>query len=138
MTFGSVRHRREIAAPADEVWSLVGDPRRLTEWFPGIVECAVEGDRRTVRLATGLTFPEQITVCDPVLRRFQYRITSDFFTYHCSTLDVLELDDRRCLVSYAADADPRTMALVIAGAAAEGLDAVARRFEDDTSERGPR
>ncbi len=137
MTFGSVRHSREIAAPADAVWALVGDPTRLTEWFPGIAECTVEGDRRTVRLAVGLTFPEQITVCDAVQRRFQYRITSQFFAYHCSTLDVLRLDDRRCLVSYAADADPRTMALVIAGAAAEGLDEVARRFENAASEKGP-
>ena len=137
MTFGSVRHSRQIAAPADTVWALVGDPSRLTEWFPGITECTVDGDRRTVRLAMGLMFPEQITVCDAVQRRFQYRITSEFFTYHCSTLDVLELDHDRCLVTYAADADPRTMALVIAGAAAEGLDAVARRFGDDTSGKGP-
>jgi uncharacterized protein YndB with AHSA1/START domain len=27
-----------INAPVDEVWSLVGDPRRHPEWFPRVVE----------------------------------------------------------------------------------------------------
>lgn len=121
-----------MAAAAHDVWAVVGDPARVHEWFPGIVRCEVQGDRRTVHLATGLVFPEQILVHDDVARRFQYRITTDFFAYHRSTLDVIDLGDGTSLVSYAADADPRTMALVIAGAAAAGLDDLARRFESAT------
>lgn len=129
MTFGSVRHSRVIAAPAQQVWELAGDPRRLGEWFPGIVRCEVDGTKRTVQLPTGITLPEDILVHDHVARRFQYRITSDFFRYHLSTLDVIDLPDGTCLVSYATEADPRTMALVIAGAASAGMDELARRFE---------
>jgi hypothetical protein len=32
-----------INAPVDEVWSLVGDPRRHPEWFPRVIE--VNGQR---------------------------------------------------------------------------------------------
>jgi hypothetical protein len=48
---------------------------------------------------------------------------------HRSTLDVLDLGDGTCVVVYAADADPRTMALVIAGAAAGALDELKRMME---------
>jgi len=136
MTFGSVRHSRRIAAPADRVWALAGDPARLHEWFPGIVTCVVEGASRTITLASGLTLPEEILVHDDVSRRFQYRVTTEFFRYHRGTLDVVDLGDGTCLVSYAVDADPRTMALVIAGAAAAGLDALAALMETPTADEG--
>ena len=134
MTFGSVRHSRRIAATADRVWALAGDPARLHEWFPGIVTCVVEGTSRTIGLASGLTLPEEILVHDDVSRRFQYRVTSEFFRYHRGTLDVVDLGDGTCLVSYAVDADPRAMALVIAGAAAAGLDALAGLVECPSDE----
>jgi carbon monoxide dehydrogenase subunit G len=129
MTFGSVRHSRRIHATADVVWAVAGDPTRLGDWFPGVVGCEVERDRRTITLATGLSLPEQILVHDPGQRRFQYTITAPFFAFHRGTLDVMDLGDGSCVVSYAADADPRTMALVIAGAAAAGLDELARLTE---------
>jgi uncharacterized protein YndB with AHSA1/START domain len=34
----TIRRRAVIDAPVDEVWSLVGDPRRHPEWFPRVVE----------------------------------------------------------------------------------------------------
>lgn len=129
MTFGSVRHSRRVRASADTVWELAGDPSRLQEWFPGVVDCQVDGDRRTITLASGLSLPEQILVHDHVQRRFQYSITAPLFRFHRGTLDVIDLGDDTCLVTYAADADPRTMALVIAGAAATGLDELARLTE---------
>jgi uncharacterized protein YndB with AHSA1/START domain len=39
----SIRRQAVIAAPVEEVWNLVGDPRRHPEWFPRIVE--VNGQR---------------------------------------------------------------------------------------------
>jgi hypothetical protein len=41
---------------------------------------------------------------------------------HLSTLDVIDLGDGTSLVIYGADADPSTMALVIAGAAGSALE----------------
>lgn len=118
---GSVRRQVRIARPADEVWSLVGDPARIAEWFPGIVSATVEGDIRTVVTGAGLPMPEEIVTNDALQRRFQYRLKTPAVRSHLSTLDVFDLGDGTCLVSYAADAEPATMALVIAGAAGAAL-----------------
>ena len=117
----SVRREVRIARPADVVWSLVGDPARVAEWFPGIEKVTVDGDSRTVTTAAGLPLQEQIVTNDPLQRRFQYRLSTPAIRDHLSTLDVFDLGDGTCLVSYAADAEPATMALVIAGAAGAAL-----------------
>jgi uncharacterized protein YndB with AHSA1/START domain len=128
-TRASVRRAVRIRRPADEVWALVGDPARLPEWFPGIVSAEVDGTRRTITTGTGIPMPEEILTNDPIARRFQYRITAPVFREHVSTLDVHDLDDGTCLVVYAADADPATMALVIAGAAGSALEHLRDRLE---------
>ena len=118
----SVRREMRIACPPDQVWSLVGDPERLPEWWPGIVSSVVDGKTRVVVTGSGIPMPEEIVTNDPLQRRFQYRITAPMFREHLSTLDVLDLGDGTSLVVYSADADPSTMALVIAGAAGNALE----------------
>jgi hypothetical protein len=39
----AIKRQAVIDAPVEEVWSLVGDPRRHPEWFPRVVE--VNGQR---------------------------------------------------------------------------------------------
>ena len=39
----AVRRQAVIDAPVEEVWELVGDPRRHPEWFPRVIE--VNGER---------------------------------------------------------------------------------------------
>ena len=129
MTFGAVRHHVRIARSADDVWALAGDPARLHEWFPGVVACHVEGTTRVITVGSGLPLPEEILVCDPVLRRFQYRITAPLFTFHRGTIDVLDLGDGTCVVVYTTDADPRAMALTIGGGTAGALDELKRQME---------
>lgn len=119
---GTVRRQVRFSCPADDVWAIVGDPARIAEWFPGIDSATVEGDTRTIVTGSGIPMPEQIVTCDPLQRRFQYRITAPMFREHLSTLDVLDLGDGTCLAVYAADAEPSTMALVIAGAAGNALE----------------
>lgn len=136
---GSIRHQVRINRPADEVWSLVGDPARIPEWFDGIVACTVDGDRRTVTTATGIDMPEEILVHDDRQRRFQYRVDVGLFTYHRGTIDVIDLGDGTCLATYATDADPRAMALVVGGASKAALEHVKALVEagpDDTSSEG--
>jgi hypothetical protein len=125
----SVRHHVRIARPASEVWDLVGDPARLPEWFPGIVSADVDGARRTITTSSGLPIPEEITINDPLLRRFQYRIDAPIVTFHRSTIDVLALSDDECVVAYGVEADPRTMALVIGGGGRGALDELKRLME---------
>jgi len=119
---GSVRRQVRIACPPAEVWAIVGDPARIQEWFPGIESSTVEGASRVIVTGSGLPMPEEIVTNDPLQRRFQYRITAPMLREHLSTLDVLDLDDGTSLVVYSADADPATMALVIAGAAGNALE----------------
>jgi hypothetical protein len=128
---GSVRRHVRIARPAHEVWAEIGDPARLHEWFPGIAATAVDGDTRVVTTDGGLPIPEQIVTDDPLQRRFQYRITAPMCREHLSTLDVLDLADGTCVVVYAADAEPATLALVIAGAAGNALEQLRDRLEAD-------
>lgn len=129
MTLGSVRYHRRIRRTAADVWALVGDPARLHEWFPGIVACQVDGTIRVITLGSGLPLPEEILIHDPIQRRFQYRITAPLFAFHRGTIDVLDLDDDTCVVVYTTDADPRTMALTIAGGTAGALDELQRQME---------
>jgi len=123
---GSVRRQVHIACHPDRVWDYVGQPERIAEWFPGIVSATMstteEGTTRTIVTGTGIPMPEQIITNDRLQRRFQYRITAPMFREHLSTLDVLDLGDGTCLAVYAADAEPATMALVIAGAAGNALE----------------
>lgn len=112
---GSVRRQIIVRRSPDEVWALVGDPTRLAEWFPGIVSVAVDGDERVITTGSGIPMPERILTVDPLLRRFQYRITAPMFREHLGTIDVLALDDGSSLVAYSTDADPSVMALVIGG-----------------------
>jgi uncharacterized protein YndB with AHSA1/START domain len=126
---GSIRHEVRIARPAAEVWELAGDPTRLAEWFPGIVACEVDGTNRVITMGSGLPMPEEILVRDDAQRRFQYRITAPLFVHHRGTIDVIDLGDETCLVTYQTDADPRTMALVIGGGTAGALDELKRQME---------
>jgi hypothetical protein len=129
---GSVRREVRIARSADEVWELLGDPVRLPEWWPGIVDAQVDGDSRVITTGAGIPMPETILTCDRLQRRFQYRITAAMFREHLSTLDVLDLGDGTSMAVYSADADPATMALVIAGAAGCALENARSMLEGDT------
>jgi hypothetical protein len=130
MTLGSIRHEIRIARRADDVWAVAGDPARLAEWFPGIVACVVDGTSRVITTGAGIPMPEEILVCDPVQRRFQYRVAAPLFRFHRGTIDVIDLGDDTSLVVYSTDADPRTMALTIGGAAAGALDELRRIMEE--------
>ena len=60
------------------------------------------------------------------------RITAPMFREHLSTLDVLDLGDGTSVVVYSADANPSTMALVIAGAAGNALEHLRTMMEAKT------
>jgi uncharacterized protein YndB with AHSA1/START domain len=126
---GTVRRQVRIARSPDDVWAIVGAPSRLPEWFPGIVDCTVEGTRRTITTASGIPIPEEILTIDRLQRRFQYRITGGLVREHLSTIDVLDLDDGTTLVTYGVDADPSTMALIIGGAAGNALEHLRQLME---------
>ena len=125
-----MRHHIRIHRHADDVWERVGDAAALHTWFPGITSCTVDGSTRVITLGSGMQMPEEILVNDRTLRRFQYRITAPVFREHRGTIDVIDLADDTSLVTYATDADPRTMALTIAGGTAGALAELKRQMEE--------
>ena len=73
------------------------------------------------------TFGEQVLDLsqlrvDALQRRFQYSLKLPVISAHLSTIDVIELGTDRCCCVYGVDAMPAVMAIVVAGAAADGLD----------------
>jgi hypothetical protein len=125
----SLRHERRIAAHADVVWTVVTRPESIVEWFPGVVSCTVEGNLRTITLATGLEMPEEILVNDPLQRRFAYRITSPLYRFHFATIDVIALGEKDSLCVYSTSAEPDTLALLIAGGTVGALEQIKRLAE---------
>ena len=125
---GTVRRHAFVECNADKVWSFVGAPERLHEWFP-ITECRVEGNKRWITLAAGIVFEEDIVMLDHHLRRFQYKIVNNsLIKFHLGTVDVIPDGDKRCLVVYSTDMEPEVLALPIAGAASLGLEKVKQMF----------
>jgi hypothetical protein len=126
---GTVRRHAFVECNADKVWSFVGAPELLHEWFP-ITECRVEGNKRWITLAAGIIFEEDIITLDHDLRRFQYKIVNNsLIKFHLGTIDVIPDGDKRCLVMYSTDMDPEVLALPIAGAASLGLEKVKQMFD---------
>ena len=125
----SVRREVVVEVDADDARRVLGRPQLLHHWFPGVVDCQVVGDTRTVTLATGLTLDETILTNDALLRRFQYRIVGGFFTEHLATMDVIALEPGRCLITYGTDAAPATMAIVLGGATEAALAELRRQLE---------
>ena len=118
---GSIRRSDFINCSADKVWAFVGQPEKLHEWFP-ITSTRVEGNKRWITLAGGITFEEDIITLDHDLRRFQYAIVNNMIvTHHLATVDVIADGADRCIVIYATDIEPEPMGLVIIGAAGSGL-----------------
>jgi hypothetical protein len=132
----TVRYERRIKADPDTVWSVFCDPSSIPEWFPGVVSCTVEGPIRTITLATGLSMPEEILTIDPLLRRFQYKVTSPLYQFHLGTIDVIALGPRDSLCVYSTTAVPDALALITGGATDGALDVITRLAEDKMKVQG--
>jgi len=131
----TVRREVIIDRPADAVWARVGDPAAIPSWFPGMIDATVDATAvpvtRTITTAAGLSLPEEIVTVDPILRRFQYRVTAPFVQHHLGTIDVFDLGDGRSLVAYATDCVPDAMALIIGGATGAALAELQRQMDGE-------
>jgi carbon monoxide dehydrogenase subunit G len=129
----SVRRHALIDAPADAAWAVVTRADVLATWFPGLRQVVMRTPTiRTVTTGAGISLDEEIVTNDPLQRRFQYRITGGFFTEHLASVDVIHLDEGRCLVAYSSDADPATMAIVLGGVMEGALASLKEQLEAGT------
>ncbi len=111
----TVRFERRIAAPVNTVWSVFCDPASIVQWFPGVTGVTVDGSQRVITLRSGIQMPEEILTVDPLIHRFQYRVTSALYRMHLGTIDAIELGPVDTLCIYSTTAEPHVMALVIGG-----------------------
>ncbi|HET7651974.1 MAG TPA: SRPBCC family protein [Acidimicrobiales bacterium] len=124
-----------IDRPADDVWSLVRDSSRVTEWFPHMTDVKVDDDAgtRTITLESGLPLLEDIVSVRDDLRRFQYRLVGPLpVQHHLASIDVIADPadiDHRCLVTYSTDVEPHALAFILDGAVREALDNLKRVME---------
>ena len=125
----TLRYERLVDAPADVVWDVVRDPASIPQWFPGIVSCSVEGNKRTIRTATGLEMPEKILANDSAQRHFAYRITAPLYRFHLGTIDVAALGESSSKCVYETTAVPDVLALIIGGGTIGALKEIARLAE---------
>jgi hypothetical protein len=110
-----------IDRPADEVWVVVSDAGRTSQWFPTVVASSSSGHERSCELQGGVPLEEEIVTNDPDLRRFQYRIVGGGVPadFHLGTIDVLALDEASSLVLYSTEIEPDRLAGTM-GPAVEG------------------
>ena len=127
LDMATVRYERRVPVAPDVIWGIVGDAASIHRWFPGVRDCTVVGDVRTLHMANGMDMPEKILTVDPILRRFQYTITSPLYRMHLGTIDVIELGPQDSLIVYSTVSDPDVLALVVGGGTYFALDEIERQ-----------
>jgi carbon monoxide dehydrogenase subunit G len=117
----TLRSDIRIDRPAQEVWAVVSDAGRISEWFPSVLTSSANGTGRSCELQGGIPLEEEVVTNDRDLRRFQYRIVGGGVPaeFHLGTVDVLALDDDRSLVVYSTEITPDELADTM-GPAVEG------------------
>jgi carbon monoxide dehydrogenase subunit G len=119
----TLRSHIAIDRPVDEVWSVVSDAGRISEWFPAIASSTASGGGRSCQLEGGVPLEEEIVTNDADLRRFQYRIVGGGVPAdsHLGTIDVLGLDGGRSLVVYSTEITPDELAGTMGPAIESGV-----------------
>lgn len=131
----TVRRQIIIDREADDVYSVLGDPRTIADWFPGVLSATLDGTTRVITTQSGLPMAEEIVTNDAIQRRFQYRLAPGFVQDHLASVDVFDLGDGRSLVAYSTDCEPAALALMIGGATGNALKELKRQLEQKRETR---
>jgi carbon monoxide dehydrogenase subunit G len=127
----SLRNEIAVAAPADEVWRILGDLRATPEWIPGVVEAEVDGAERLCRTVDGGEIRERITARSDEERSLSYEQTEVPLPISGSrgTLHVAE-NGAGSLVTWQAEFEAAdAVASMVDGYYRETLEALKRRVE---------
>jgi uncharacterized protein YndB with AHSA1/START domain len=78
----------DVAVPPHQVWDLAGDPARIHEWFAPVVSTRVEGDLRTVEMASGAVLVERLVDRDDSALSYGYEVQEGIprLTSHRATI----------------------------------------------------
>lgn len=102
---------RNLAMPADRVWSAIAQIGGLDRWFPVITDCRVIGSgvgaTRILTLTSGEKIRDRIELIDHLLRRFQYNRTESPFPVnrYLGTVDIHASAESSCEISWTVEID---------------------------------
>lgn len=127
---GSIRNAVRIKRSAADVWAIVADVASVAEWFPSFESSRVQGSQRLITTRTGIPLAEDILRVDHDQRRFQYAmVPNGAIKEHRATVDVIDLADGTCLLTYSTDIVPAVLALAFSGGIAEAIENLRRMLE---------
>ena len=69
-----LRFNHTFNVSADIVWGVIGQVDRV-DWVPGVKQCVLEGDVRTLNLPGAGEIQEKIILCDPKAFELTYQCT---------------------------------------------------------------
>ncbi|MEQ8832965.1 MAG: SRPBCC family protein [Miltoncostaeaceae bacterium] len=89
------------AVPPHQAWDLAGDPGSIHEWFGPVVATRMDGDIRTVEMASGAKLVERVTEGEPGELSYSYEVLEGIpgLTSHRATLWV-SAADRGCTINW--------------------------------------
>lgn len=143
----TLRRSVEVAAPAADVWTLVGDFSAIHRWHPQVSAPTLRGASPHTPGAERVFGPgteEELVERDESARRLVYTMPDPPFpiTNHRAVLEVVPRDDRHCTVVWTAmfDCSPETAreleSVIGDGVFAVGLNALAERYGRGASASG--
>ncbi|XP_021295390.1 uncharacterized protein LOC110424982 [Herrania umbratica] len=116
-----------VDSPLDQVWTIVSQTKRLSEWMPMVERCTdVEGDEGIpgyVRLVSGFMFPQQdgerswikerLVAMDPTSHSYVYKMEASNVGLDGSvnSLKLIDYGDDSTLVNWSFEIDPLEGAL---------------------------
>lgn len=107
----SIHREIPIAAPAAAVWDAIRDfgavHQRLARGF--VIDCARDGDVRTVTFANGNIVRERLVDCDDARRRLVYAAISERVSQHSAAMQVID-DGDHCRIVWITDVLPQEIA----------------------------
>jgi carbon monoxide dehydrogenase subunit G len=113
----------DIAASADEVWTVVGDFGSIARWMPGIDSCHLEGGDRILEI-TGMSITERLVSKDDAHRTLVYAIVEGVpVNSHRATISVSPVGESSH-VTWDVEAEPAEMASMLGGVYQQALDAL--------------
>jgi carbon monoxide dehydrogenase subunit G len=118
----------DIAAPADEVWAVIGEFGGLATWMPGVDSCLVDGDERIIG-AGGRTLTERLISKDDARRELVYSLVSGVPVEHHKATITVTPSEAATHVTWAVETKPDEASEMMVPSYRAALEALKSRIE---------
>ena len=125
-----------ISRPAADAWSMLkcfGDAARL--FAPVLIDCAIDGDVRTVTFANGKVVRERLVGIDDLRHRLCYTVLGETFDHHSASMQVMPIDDLTCRFVWISDILPDERGALVGPLMEQGCQALVANVERGTPPR---